>query len=384
MIVCNHCGAKLSLGTMFCAACGQRVTVDFSMVQQSVNQQQNKQLSDNIWQTGRNALAFAVFLISAAMILRYLMVPQPPVAEMPLQSAQSASAIFHPTMPAWIRRDGPAKSSAAPAANLSALADRDPSLLAWRKRQGDFVLGSTGVDLTQIGNWQIAILNKQRPDGSWAGGDPLAATGLACLALQAYPGLPEIEPALHKAWPWLLSRVTRPLANRDPLAFHLAAWALIDAGRLEPAQIATLRPSMTDGSLAKWQALALMSLPPKDRPERISALRISLRDPLWQHTIQPFANEPAGKPNLDLFGPDTLGSIQEIDRIAWMCGLWRLGHDPKLMREVLRDWTKDTTAPTAPASLRTLAGEIPADHGMAILATTAPLRCPMTWVAGSQ
>src|SRR5205807_1310949 len=113
-----------------------------------------------------------------SLLLRYVLVPPVPIAEFP---AAPMLPLITKEQPTWSKAaiaPGPAVALPKPTATVGRL--------PWRQQQGGFILGSLGLDLDRIHAWQKTLIDTQKADGSFPGADPIAATSLAALALQAY------------------------------------------------------------------------------------------------------------------------------------------------------------------------------------------------------
>lgn len=375
MIPCQVCGTVNRLGALYCANCGSKIDISLAQVQGSVFQQASADTASRSFLAGRNAIAIGSFLLVSGLILRFGMIPAMPNPRMPTPDPLAAASIFSPANPSWAR----ITLDEGPGLTLEEASARSADLLGWRSRQKDFVLGTTAVNLVNVYNWQVRIGKEQMSNGAWPGDDPVASTGLALLAMQAYPHA-EFKSYFERGWEFLRPRIVRPRPGREKLAQLLGAWALIDAGQLNETEIAAVRPSMTDGELPKWQTLALASFVPHLRPQKVSAIRSRLADPLWLYALDPYGAVPSvdGLQEALFTAADIGGQLHELDRVAWALAAYRIGRDPKVFSDTVRDWSQVDPVPPAPAYLRNLAGDH-ADLALAVLATTASLRTPIHW-----
>ena len=204
---------------------------------------------------GRSAVSLCGFLLVCALLLRYVAVPKPPAPDIP---APPDLQLFSGSAP-WA-----AKAMAAPPAPTAKSLIPDASRLAWRAHQGPALLAAYNLDLRPISDTLAMIVAQQKADGSFAGRQPLAATALAALTLQAWPRELIQRKAAEKARAWITTQ-WKNLGRQPPLVRALAAAALADAEELTKEQRTHLGVLLVDGSSPVWQSFLLPLLPVDQR-----------------------------------------------------------------------------------------------------------------------
>ncbi|TVR39820.1 MAG: zinc ribbon domain-containing protein [Planctomycetota bacterium] len=374
MIPCQECGHINRLGAIYCGACGAKLEVDLEIIEQSVIASSSQVRAEKYFLAGRNIIGLGVFLFISAWLLQSVIIPQPPSFQLPQAPPMSPNDIFNPEVE-WIQPT----LDIAPRLRLEdVLAQRSPSLLEWRAAYADTALGD--VNRERITHWQVEIFNSRRSDGSWLGGDPVAATGIAILALLAHPGPESFAEAIEQGINHIHPLVLAGSSGRNPIAHTIGIMALVESGRLSERELSVLRPALYRGDAPHWQAMALLSFSPDDRPKRIAAIRSHTTDSLWRHFLHFLSDQPLID-SLDesLFVANAGERLQGIDRLAWACLAFWMGRDVDGLRESLQRWSSLDDVPTANAELRSLAGPH-ADWAMAVLTATAPLRAPIPWI----
>lgn len=367
MIPCNHCGVENPLGTLFCRACGQRIEVDPHAIMGSVKQSAEEARESKLLQAGRSALAVSGFLLMAALIVNVVVIPELPQARMPQPDPLPGAELLPP----------PAQETAATTPELAVGAGAS-ALIDWRRTNATHLIGSFGTDLERVLGWMQQVLDRQQPDGSFLGSDPLVATAVSVLALQAWPGDPAADRGAEKGRDWLYARRNRVLEGSDRRAQSLVAMALLESGRLQPQEVSTFAALIGSGAQTEWQALVLPLFPDERRPTELLVLRRDLEsDPLWRHYLDRFTTEAlVPGPDKTLFSAAGLIGLDPFQRWVWSQTAWFHAADPETYAATIRSWSASEQPPAAPEPLATLAGP-QAGAALAILAVCAPARVPV-------
>ena len=365
MIPCKKCGHINSLITMFCHGCGSRIEVSYAQVATSVATTTAEQRDLAILTWGRSAISLTCFLLVCSLVLRYVAVPKPPSAYVP----EAPDVALLGGDPAW--------AAATTAAPVPATADVttaiDDGRLAWRKRHGVDVLSAFSIDLKPLQAAQKALLVAQKPDGSFAGGDPLCATALAALALQAWPATPELAAGAAKARAFI-DAAWKTLGQRPPLARALAVAALADAETLSEQQRSQFGVLLVDGSSPTWQAFLLPLLGSSQRPKDTIALQNKLAGPLWASWFQLCAGKAVELDNAALFSEAAAALATAEERFLWAQVAWLHPVAPDDYATTLRAWA--AAAPAKPDPVTAKACGPTATAALGLLVATAPLRVP--------
>jgi hypothetical protein len=359
MIACPACGHDNPLGTRFCRSCGGKMEIKLAQVVGSIEQTRQQNREESILKAGRSALGLSIFLLLCAIILRAMVVPQMPVADLPA-----------PDIPTLVPQSvGETQSTPIPLGS--------PKRLAWRHDNAGALIGSEGVDLMQVQTWQNTIAAAQKPDGSFPGDDPLAATGLAALALQAYPREDAIVAAAARARAWLLP-LCKDLTTKAPLARTLALYALLDAEELPAGTYSSFSMYMVDGKAPVWQALGMALFTPKDRPQDIHVLLGAQKTPFWPvyfDLIQGKVTQPEAKP---FFSEIAKGIATGEERMLWAFASWHLAAAPKDLTETLTAWSRAAPAPIDADTAAKCGANAAA--AVAVLTVAAPARVQPLWL----
>lgn len=366
MIPCGKCGHVNKLGTVFCHGCGQRLEITPGQVVASVTTVNRDDRDHATFRAGRSAMTLCSFVLVCALILRYVMVPDMPPPDLPLA----------PELPLFQAEafGGKPAPSAVPA--VSGLQVDVPDRFAWRRGQGRFVLRDLGVDVARVAAWQKAVRGAQLADGRFPGADPAAATGLATLALQAWPADEETLAAAARARAQL-KQLARGMVAMGALGRALTIAALADAGEADDRMLAELGPLLVDGKAARWQLHAVLRLPPARRPADLSALQAALTDPLWGELVAMTQGRSAA------YQPGVLGvggAAAQADgegRLAWATAAWMAPVPPQDLSQALAGWIKGDPAPVS-KEIATACGA-QAASALAVLACTAPVAAPPTF-----
>ena len=386
MIPCQDCGHDNPLGSVFCHRCGERLQVNLQQVAGSVAISRTHDRINRFSTAARNALMVACFLLIAALIIRHTLVPDlPPVTLMPPAD---------PDDPTLFINDAPWLASGASLETLTpdplpATARLEvPSLLEWRARMGPQRLRSCGINPTIIHRLQLGLLAHQNPDGSFAGSDILAATGLATLALQAVPPPPAGEDrdrlieALDKAYRWLLVRVRNPGSQRQPgLGRTLATLVVLEGDGLTAIERRTALLRAMDHQAPLWQLITLLSCPPAERPdETVTGLIAAVADDHIGQVLGALLDQRRAVLLDDAaFTAAAAQASTGVQALAWALAAWYRGAAPRVMRTQGAAWAESGSCPPDSDLLR--AAPLIAEPALAILAASAPIRAPVSWVA---
>lgn len=83
MIPCRACGAANEIMARYCRSCGVKLEVGAADVQQAVGATRSMQDAQRWLQRGGSLLAVALFLLTCALVVRYVLVPPMPAAQVP-------------------------------------------------------------------------------------------------------------------------------------------------------------------------------------------------------------------------------------------------------------------------------------------------------------
>lgn len=362
MIPCPKCGTVNQMGTRFCHGCGERVNVTFGQVAASVQATAATKRDAEILHWGRSLLALGIFLVIAVLVLRAVLVGQLPPAEPPPMPIVELVPRHAPGAP-------PAEAGSGPRLVL-----RSQRLL-WRALHGRPTLSAMGLDPTTIEALQKPIADSQKTDGSFPGPEPLAATALACLALQSLPD----EVGLNRsarARGWIKDQFAG-LPAKPAVVRSLALLALLDAEELTQGQRSSLGTYLNDGKAGPWQAIALAMTPVAERPTETILVRKAVDREPWTWLL---ALADGQRPQLELrnlFKENATALTRGEDRLAWALAAWQLALAPADLAEVLKGWSKATPA-AIDKDLATVCGPAAAS-AVHILVLSAPTRLPPTW-----
>ena len=358
MIPCPVCGNVNPFTTRFCRKCGHRLEIKVSQVAHALDENAQTRRQQRFQGAGTSTLVMAVFALVCALFVRYVLVPALPPADLPPYQADS----LLPLPPAPVHMQ--------PAATR----------LEWRHQTIAAELDGLGVDLVHLEAQQHELIEVQRGDGSFSGDDSVAATGLAALALQAYPLSEEARAAAAAARTYL-SRMLGDFDKQSTLARVLAVAALLDAETLTPAQWNQAQPAMSDGQEPAWQALTLASLPPERRPSSLALLAPALDDPVGKLLLLFLTDAPrpaqlgAGAP----FSTQGTSPATGEGRMLWALTAWQVPASPELMISLLSAWSRNPPAPIDPGTLALCGPQAPSE--VAILTICACGHVAPLWFA---
>ena len=364
MIPCKKCGHVNALTTMYCHGCGTKIEVSYAQVATSVASTTTEQRDQAILAWGRSAISLTCFLLICSLVLRYVAVPNPPSAYVP----EAPDIALLGGEPAWA-----ASAAVAPVETTATATPAREGRLAWRQRQGTNLLSAFSIDFKPLQATQKALLAAQKPDGSFAGDEPVCATALAALALQAWPATPEITAGAAKARAWI-DGAWRTLGQRPPLARALAVAALADADALSDLRSAQYGVLLVDGSSPIWQAFLLPLLEGARRPKDVIGLQNKLDGPLWAAWFQLCAGKPVEIEKAPLFSEAAAALATAEERFLWAQVAWLHPVAPDDYATTLRSWA--AAAPIKPDAATAKACGPTATAALGLLVATAPLRVP--------
>jgi len=354
MIACPVCGNVNPFTTRFCRKCGHRLEVKVSQVAHALTENAQTKREQRFHAASTSTLVMASFLLVCAAFARLVLVPSLPLADLP--PFQVASLL---PLPAEAVRMQPATTR-----------------LEWRRQHLVAELNGLGIDLVQLESQQHELLATQRSDGSFPGDDAVAASGLAALALQAYPLSDEARAGAATARTYL-SGIFNDLDKHSPLARVLAVAALLDAEALTPAQWAQAQPAITDGQVPAWQAFCLASLPPEHRPSELALLTPAMDGPVWK-LLMLFLTDTPRPAQLDASDPFGAQSPATGEgRMLWAFTAWQVPASPELMISLLSAWSRSAPAPIDTGT-QALCGPLAASE-VAIITSCACGHVPPLW-----
>jgi hypothetical protein len=83
MILCQSCGNQNPMGTRYCRRCGTKIEINQQQVFQAVQDNQSDIAATRWMERGRSILIIGVFFLVCALVLRYAVVPEMPLADVP-------------------------------------------------------------------------------------------------------------------------------------------------------------------------------------------------------------------------------------------------------------------------------------------------------------
>ncbi len=361
MIVCPTCSNNNPLGTRFCRACGAKLEVKLAQVMGSIETTKKGNRDDAIFNSGRSAVTLAGFLLVCVVVFRALIVPAMPLADLP---PPQLGSILPQEIP-------PPAIVAAPVG--------DQKRLAWRRDNAGVLVGGLGADVAQLVAAQTAIVATQKPEGTFPGADPLAATALMTLALQAYPKDAAVVTAAAKSRAWLIDQ-SKDFRGRSPLGRSLALVTLLDADELPESALAESKDSyMVDGKAAVWQAFGLSLFPAKTRPQNPVLVRGALKSDMWSWYFDALAGKnPTVDPKLYFVEQAQLLKTAD-ERLLWAFTAWHFAAAPKDLAQTMSAWSRATPLPVD-ADTEAKCGPSAA-VAVWILTIAAPARVPPLWLA---
>lgn len=357
MIVCASCGTSNPMGTRWCRQCGTKLELNVAQVEAAVSAGNEAASDDRLLGHGRSAIALGGFLLLTTIVLRLALVPALPTVDVPV-------ALPDRVLPEIER----AASVSSIGAGNSAVASKR---LRWRSTVCRTIASQQGLDLAAMDAARERIAATQKADGTWAGDDALAATGLAALALQAWPSDEGLGRAA-RARTWLSTQLQDP-TRRQPLGRTLAIAALDDAEELGQADRNRMQAYLIDGKSPQLQTWILAGTATGNQPPELGLVRDALKADLWRWLFQ---SATGGTPDLDIkrFYTETVGTVAAEDRPAWSLLAWTRLPAPTDTGTILQGWSRNPPPAAAEPSLAK-AGTHVAD-ALWLLTLAAPSRIP--------
>ena len=368
MITCSSCGFANPMGTRWCRQCGEKLDLNASQILTAMAETTAAEQDQRLLAYGHSAVTMGGFVLIVALILRFALVPDLPRAD--------ASV----SLPANVL---PEIERSAPATAIPTVAGITSQRLRWRATVCRPTANQLGLDLAQMDAVRTAIGTAQKPDGTWNGEDPLAATALATLALQAWPDAQALARAATTRT-WLAGQLSDP-TRRTVLGRTLALVALDDAEALSSAERTRLQSYLIDGKSARFQIWALVTTPRALHPPELGLVREAFRttdgDLLWRGA---FALATGTRPDLPAsrFFTESVGVVAAEDRPAWALLAWNLGLAPGDVSKILQDWSRQAVPPLSDPTLAKAGPQ--AAEALWLIALTAPVRVPATALQPAQ
>jgi len=385
MIPCQKCGADNPLGTVFCHSCGTRLEVSLNAVAGSVAATNVEKRKLEIFKAGRNGLFLAACGMVVALVFSHVFAPSLPSPTLNPPASMGPNTLL-PEPETW-QPDASSVAWLTPDPLPQAIETKGLSLAEWRRRVGRARVQALGVDMSTVRAWHQHILDQQQDNGSFAGNDPVAATGLALLALKACitgggdeAFLQRKVEAMHQATLYLLQRVRSSAfgITGTPLGRTLAVLALIDAGMLPVKEFPMHQVYLTNGKIPVFQALGLLSIPPTQRPRSTTAVVNRLGGQLLYDQFLSLISDVEQDLDPKFFTAEVAEGLDGRERLVWAATAWFHGVQPMNLHHVLAAWSR--TAPAdAPEDLQNAAPAFAA-QALAVLTCTVAARAPLTWV----
>lgn len=370
MIVCKKCGYDNPMTTTFCRGCGERLEFTMGQVAQAVSQGNAEKRDVDILGWGRSALSLCGFALIAVIIVRTLVIPAPPPADLPRVSDLQ---LFE-SEPDWAK-GAVAGPTSASLDDLVAASDR----LTWRLQTSTPTLSAFSLDLGPLTAAQDRLIALQKQDGSFPGPRDLSATALATLGLQAMPRSDAHLEAAAKGRAWLdrnWDRLTG--AENETRAMALAAF--FDAEAIDDRRRRSLGATLVDGSAPLWQTICILGLPGAQRPQETVALARKLEAPHFAALFDLLAGRNGDHPMKLWFSEygTSLGSTEQ--RLTWAALAWHEPRAPDELAGALRAWCAATDIRVDARTLE-LCGDQVAQPALRLLLAGVPLRLPALQLA---
>ncbi len=354
MIICTSCGQNNPMGTRWCRHCGAKLNLDIQQVTQAIAETAAANTNATLLERGRSLALLGVFLVIAVALGRWALVPE-------LPPASPVVALAKNLLPETAGAAPPA-----PAANGAITSAR----MRWRAAVCRSIGNGLGLDLAALDRVRDELIGSQRADQTWAGDDPLAATALNTLALQAWPTPGSLATAAgSRAW---LAHQLRDPTRCTSLGRILALCALADAEEVSPAECARLQAYLIDGKHPQWQIWLLSGLPGAVQPAQLGLLRDAEMDALWRWQLD-LATGTRPTLQTNRFFTEAAGSIAAEDRPAWAFLAWHLTPAPTDSAKILVAWSRESAPAVGPALAK--AGSSAA-NAVWLLTVAAPVRLP--------
>jgi hypothetical protein len=362
MIPCQKCLFVNPMGTRWCRQCGEKLDLNATQVEASISATQAAEAEDRLSGLGRSVFSTGLFILLTTVVVRMALVPALPPADIPLQLPAQVIPVLDRSL------------TPASAMGLGNTPINSPRL-RWRASTCRPVAQALGLDLTALDQTRQRVAKSQKEDGSFAGSDPLAATGLAVLGLQAWPSDAALA-AAAKGRVWLKSQLL-DATRRQPLGRTLAMVALEDAQDLSASERGRLLAYLIDGQVSRWQAWQISAIAASDRPRELGLIRDALvadkASGLW---LQAMDLRVAKRTDIDakIFFSESAANLAPDERLPWTFLAWQLAVAPRDLSQVLKGWSGEPV-PAVSEELQKTAGTTASD-AVWLMTLAAPMRLP--------
>ena len=334
MITCTTCGTGNPLGTRWCRQCGAKLNLEIAQVNAAMAETDAADQDQRWISFGNSTLSVGVFLLLAVIVLRVALVPALPTPEP--TPVLPADLIPDAAPPVTVKTD-------APPTNVVVASRR----LAWRGAVCRSIANELGLDLTALDATRQRIAAAQGADGTWPGTNRLAATGLATLALQAWPSDTSLGQA-ERGRTWLRGQLKDP-TRLEPLGRSLAIAALSDAEELDAGELRRMDNYCIDGKAPIWQAWLLAALPAASRPDDAPLVHDAAPSDLWRWQSEASLGKTPALERHAFFA-EAAPTVSSEDRPAWVALAWRFAPAPSEFNRIMQEWSRAAVT-AAPASL---------------------------------
>jgi len=250
---------------------------------------------------------------------------------------------------------------------------------AWRRVQSATLINALTIDAPRLRTWHDNLLASVDNDGVVNQAEPLAATALTALALQAWPHDRSTLITIMSMQTWLRSQ-TDGLVRKDPLTAALVTCALADWDVLPPLLYAQMEIALLDGQAAPWQLWLLPLHTREQQPREFAALRKAADHQVWLGLLKLMDPKNTAVIPISQIEPLTLTTGEH--RMAWSYCAWSTADDPERITKTLAAWSQQSPAPVQ-SLLTTRCGPLSAS-AVALLAISAPWRLPSIWLPPAQ
>jgi hypothetical protein len=368
MITCQVCAKNNTLGTIYCRQCGTKLIIDMAAIERSVAGSIKADKASALVRSGRSAMALCSFALVCALVYRYVVIPpMPPTVFPPTPIAQ----LFSPVTTGHDEQTGTTTNN-----KPQALAGRFSS---WRRLQSLALIPTLTIEATRLRWWHDQLLASVENNGMVNQGEPLAATALTALAIQAWPHDTKSIDVISRMQTWLRSQ-TDGLVRKDRLTATLVTCALADWEVLSPTIYANMEIALLDGQASSWQLWLLPLHTAEQRPREFAALRKAADHPLWLSMLKLI--DPEKTAAIRFAEIPTASLINGEQRMAWTFCAWSTAHDPEQMASSLALWSQQEPAPVA-ESLTAKCGPL-SSSAVNVLTLAAPWRIPGNWLPRTQ
>jgi hypothetical protein len=362
MIPCQKCLFVNPMGTRWCRQCGEKLDLNATQVEAFISATQAAAAEDRLSGWGGSVFSAGLFILISTSVVRMALVPALPPADIPLQLPMRVIPMLERNL---------TSDAAMGIGNTPINSPR----LRWRASTCRPVAQALGLELTALDETRQRVAKSQKEDGSFAGSDPLAATGLAVLGLQAWPSDAALA-AAAKGRVWLKSQLL-DATRRQPLGRTLAMVALDDAQDLSASERGRLLAYLIDGQVPCWQAWQISAIAVSDHPRELGLIRDALVaekvSGLW---LQAMDLRVAKRTDIDakIFFSESAAKLAPDERLPWTFLAWQLAIAPRDLSQVLKGWSGEPV-PAVSEELQKAAGTTAAD-AVWLMTLAAPMRLP--------